>query len=182
MELRKKMIAAIVIGQLFTFTHAIAGDNDGTITFNGVLSATSCKIDAGSQNTVNFGTIPLSQFAAADSTSLSSDVTISLSGCPAGMTHANITFTASGQFDASKQVFMNTVSTGATNIGVQILDNTEEPVVSGQRIVMVKGAEFNDGAGTATLPFSARLFSTGVATAGTDGAITVPVNFTIDYQ
>ncbi|WP_330982412.1 MULTISPECIES: fimbrial protein [Enterobacterales] len=182
MKLTRSMIAGVVISQLLAFTQAIAGDNDGIITFNGVLSATSCKIDAGSQNTVNFGTYPLSQFGTADSSSLASDIVISLSGCPAGMTHANITFSASGDFDAGRQVFMNTVSTGATNIGVQILDQDKQPVVSGQKIVTVKGAEFNDGAGTATLPFSARLYSTGVTTAGTDGTISVPVNFTIDYQ
>lgn len=182
MELSKKIIAGIVLSQILSFAQAMADDNDGTITFTGMLSATSCKIDAGSQNSVNFGTYPLNQFPSADSTSLPSDVVISLSGCPAGMSHANITFNASGQFDAGRQVFMNTAPSGATNIGVQILDDAKQPIVNGQRILTVKGAEFNEGAGTATLPFSARLYSTGIATAGTDGTINVPVNFTVDYQ
>jgi len=140
----------------------------------------ACAVDAGSiDQTVQLGQVRSARLATAGSTSSAVGFNIQLNDCDTTVSEkAAIAFTGTAIDSTNPTVLalQNSAAGGATNVGVQILDRTGVPLA-------LDGATFgaqttlNDG--TNVIPFQARYFATGAATAGTANA---DATFKVQYE
>ena len=152
--------------------------NGGTVHFKGVNAA--CAVDAGSiDQTVQLGQVRSAKLATAGSTSSAVGFNIQLDDCDTSVaTKASVAFsgTSVDTTNTSVLALQNSAAGSATNVGVQILDKTGTPLA-------LDGASFsaattlNDG--TNIIPFQARYYATGAATAGTANA---DATFKVQYE
>lgn len=179
-----KSLAIVVMSAMsLTSGAAMAADtivNGGTVHFKGEVVNAACAIDAGSMDqTVMLGQVRSAKLATAGSTSSSVGFNIQLNDCDTTVaTKASVAFSGTAIDSANKTVLalQNSAAGGATNVGVQILDQAGTPLG-------LDGATFsaattlNDG--TNVLPFQARYYAVGAATAGTANA---DATFKVQYQ
>lgn len=154
--------------------------NGGTVHFKGDVVNAACAVDAGSDGqTVPMGQVRTAKLAQAGSTSSSVGFNIQLNDCDTTIsTKAAVAFSGVAIDSANPTVLslQGAASGGATNVGVQILDNAGAPLT-------LDGATFstpttlNDGKNL--LSFQARYFATGAATAG---AANADATFKVQYQ
>ncbi|EOF4702560.1 fimbrial protein [Klebsiella sp. RHBSTW-00484] len=177
-------LALIVISALsLSSAAALAADatvNGGTVHFKGEVVNAACAVDAGSiDQTVQLGQVRSARLATAGSTSSAVGFNIQLNDCDTTVSEkAAIAFTGTAIDSTNPTVLalQNSAAGGATNVGVQILDRTGVPLA-------LDGATFgaqttlNDG--TNVIPFQARYFATGAATAGTANA---DATFKVQYE
>ncbi len=139
---------------------ANAGAADVTVNITGSVLSVSCDVNtADASKDVDLGTIVAQQYEAAGKNSTSEDVAIGLTGCSNTST---VTASFSGTPDStdSDLLAINNVNGAATNLAVQILDETSNPVALGETLVT------NVNGDTATVAFKLRYKSTGPVTAG----------------
>ncbi len=177
-------LALIVISALSLSSAAALADtvtvNGGTVHFKGEVVNAACAVDAGSiDQTVQLGQVRSARLATAGSTSSAVGFNIQLNDCDTTVSEkAAIAFTGTAIDSTNPTVLalQNSAAGGATNVGVQILDRTGVPLA-------LDGATFgaqttlNDG--TNVIPFQARYFATGAATAGTANA---DATFKVQYE
>ncbi|EAM8400913.1 type-1 fimbrial protein subunit A [Salmonella enterica] len=154
--------------------------NGGTVHFKGEVVNAACAVDAGSMDqTVQLGQVRSAKLATAGSTSSAVGFNIQLNDCDTTVaSKASVAFTGTAA-DATNNTVLalqGSAAGSATNVGVQILDNTGTALA-------VDGATFsspvtlNDG--TSILPFQARYYATGAATAGIANA---DATFKVQYE
>lgn len=181
-----KTLAMVVVSALSLSSAAALADtttvNGGTVHFKGEVVNAACAVDAGSiDQTVQLGQVRSAKLATAGSTSSSVGFNIQLDDCDTTVaTKASVAFSGTGTaIDSSNTTVLalqNSAAGGATNVGVQILDSTGTPLA-------LDGATFsaattlNDG--TNIIPFQARYYATGAATAGTANA---DATFKVQYE
>ncbi|MEZ2583435.1 type 1 fimbrial major subunit FimA [Kluyvera intermedia] len=178
-------VALIVISALsMTSAAALAADtttvNGGTVHFKGEVVNAACAVDAGSvEQTVQMGQVRSAKLATAGSTSSNVGFNIQLDDCDTTVaTKASVAFSGTAIDTTNNTVLalQSSAAGSATNVGVQILDNKGTPLA-------LDGATFsaattlNDG--TNIIPFQARYFATGAATAGTANA---DATFKVQYE
>ncbi|KNC06427.1 type-1 fimbrial protein subunit A [Klebsiella sp. RIT-PI-d] len=154
--------------------------NGGTVHFKGEVVNAACAVDADSlEQTVPMGQVRTAKLATAGSTSNSVGFNIQLNDCDTTVaTKASIAFsgTAVNSENANVLALQSSASGSATNVGVQILDRTGTPLA-------LDGASFSTAVtlndGNNVLPFQARYFATGKATAGTANA---DATFKVQYE
>ena len=141
--------------------------NGGTVHFKGEVVNAACAVDAGSiDQTVQLGQVRSAKLATAGSTSSAVGFNIQLDDCDTSVaTKASVAFsgTSVDTTNTSVLALQNSAAGSATNVGVQILDKTGTPL--------------NDG--TNIIPFQARYYATGAATAGTANA---DATFKVQYE
>lgn len=140
----------------------------------------ACAVDAGSiDQTVQLGQVRSAKLATAGSTSSAVGFNIQLDDCDTTVaTKASVAFagTAIDSSNTTVLALQNSAAGSATNVGVQILDNTGTPLA-------LDGATFsaattlNDGPNI--IPFQARYYATGAATAGIANA---DATFKVQYE
>ncbi|MFV5930388.1 type 1 fimbrial major subunit FimA, partial [Klebsiella aerogenes] len=141
--------------------------NGGTVHFKGEIVNAACEVDTGSiDQTVQLGQVRSAKLATAGSTSPVVGFNIQLADCDTSVaTKASIAFSGTAVDTTNTSVLA--VAGGATNVGVQILDKTSTPLA-------LDGATFKASTtlsnGTNIIPFQARYYATGAATAGTANA------------
>ncbi|SAL46160.1 fimbrial protein [Caballeronia choica] len=162
---------------------------DGTITFTGAVSDTTCSI-----NTVASGaadkavTLPtvstrtLGANGATAGTSAATDLTFALTGCSAGATKAVAHFENGPTIDQTTGNLKNqSVDAGAaTNVQVRLLNASLQPinvVTNANNDLAGNGAAIVTNA--ANLKYFAQYFATGAATAG---PVSTSVQYTMQYQ
>ncbi|MCY1700933.1 type 1 fimbrial major subunit FimA [Lelliottia sp. SL45] len=179
-----KTLAFVVLSVLSLNSTAVLAAatvvNGGTVHFKGEVVNAACAVDAGSvDQTIQLGQVRSATLAALGDVSSSVGFNIQLNDCDTTVaTKASVAFTGTAIDGSNTSVLALQSSTagGATNVGVQILDRTNTPLV-------VDGATFsaattlNDG--TNIIPFQARYFATGAATAGTANA---DATFKVQYE
>ncbi|HYP86188.1 fimbrial protein [Variovorax sp.] len=184
----KKVISAVGIAaaSLFAINAQAA---DGTITFTGSITDTTCSINGVAAGTpadvtVTLPAVPASSLAnAGDTAGVSgpSDIVFSLSGCTGGATKAIARFENGPTVDQSSGNLVNQASTGgASNVQVQLLNSNFQPInitTNSNNDIATLGAAIT--AGNADLTYYGQYFSTGAATAG---AVDTSVQYTMDYQ
>lgn len=152
---------------------------DGTITFNGEVTAQTCDITTpgGEDFTVTLPTVASSALAAAGQTAGRTAFAITLANCPAN--NVATYFEPGGTVDAATGRLDNQGSAG--NVQVQLLGDNSQPIP-----VLASGdAQANSqwvtpgNDGSATLDYSAEYYATGAATAGD---VTTSVAYTIIYD
>ncbi|MGM3172914.1 type 1 fimbrial major subunit FimA [Dickeya lacustris] len=154
--------------------------NGGTVHFKGEVVNAACAVDAGSvDQTVQLGQVRSAKLASAGSTSSAVGFNIKLNDCDTTIaSKASVAFSGSAVSTKYENVLalQSSAAGGATNVGVQILDGSGSPLA-------LNGTGFsapvtlNDGSNT--LPFQARYYATGAATAGVANA---DATFKVQYQ
>lgn len=154
--------------------------SDGTITVNGQITANTCTINSGTPNltvtlpTVSTVALPSGSVAGATA------VTMSYSGCSAGLTSATVYFEAGANVDYSTGCLKNTATTGASNVEVCFANTAGTAIDLGKPSGSqgMTAATLSSGAGTGT--FLVRYAAaTAAATAGT---YTSQVTYSVVYQ
>ncbi|MEH0833534.1 type 1 fimbrial major subunit FimA [Pectobacterium cacticida] len=176
-----KTLAIVVLSALSLSSAALAETvNGGTVHFKGEVVNAACAVDAGSvDQTVQLGQVRSAKLAEAGNTSTAVGFNIQLNDCDTTVaTKASVAFsgTAVDATNTTVLALQNSAAGGATNVGVQILDSTGTPLA-------LDGATFGAAAtlndGTNTIPFQARYYATGAATAGTANA---DATFKVQYE
>ncbi|MBN6042976.1 type 1 fimbrial major subunit FimA [Citrobacter sp. ku-bf4] len=179
-----KTLAIVAMSALSLTSAAALADtttvNGGTVHFKGEVVNAACAVDAGSvEQTVQLGQVRSAKLATAGSTSSSVGFNIQLDDCDTSVsTKASVAFSGTAIDTTNNTVLalQGSAAGSATNVGVQILDNKGTPLA-------LDGATFsaattlNDG--TNIIPFQARYYATGAATAGTANA---DATFKVQYE
>lgn len=179
-----KTLAIVAMSALSLTSAAALADtttvNGGTVHFKGEVVNAACAVDAGSvEQTVQLGQVRSAKLATAGSTSSAVGFNIQLDDCDTSVsTKASVAFsgTAVDTTNNTVLVLQGSAAGSATNVGVQILDNKGT-------LLALDGATFsaattlNDG--TNIIPFQARYYATGAATAGTANA---DATFKVQYE
>ncbi|PXX44662.1 fimbrial protein [Aquitalea magnusonii] len=179
----KKLLTTASTALLLAGLAAQAQAADGTITFNGNVTAQSCTptVAGGTANgTVTLPTVSAKSLASAGVTAGTTQFSIALSGCSAAATQAATWFEAGSNVDPASGRLINTGT--ATKVDVALYNSTgTTPIAVGQG----NGSLGSSGTAVpitnnaATMNFNARYYATGAATAG---SVVASVNYTIQYQ
>lgn len=160
-----------VVSLALLFCSASAFASDGTITFSGTITDTSCTIST-SDVTVDFGTIAASSFAAKGDTVGGRSFQLTLTNCP----YDSATVRFDGSADPEGKLFQIDSGTGkADAVGIAIYDANNLQVLPNTP----SSAYTLSKTAANTLNFSAKLQST--ADTVTAGTISATSNFTIVY-
>jgi len=177
-------VALVIISALSLTSAAALADtttvNGGTVHFKGDVVNAACAVDAGSiDQTVQMGQVRSAKLATAGSTSSAVGFNIQLNDCDTSVsTKASVAFSGTAVDTTNNTVLalQGSASGGATNVGIQILDNKGKPLA-------LDGATFSSATtlndGPNVLPFQARYYATGAATAGTANA---DATFKVQYE
>ncbi|MEE7532274.1 MULTISPECIES: type 1 fimbrial major subunit FimA [Klebsiella] len=175
-----KTLALVMLSALTSAAAYADTVNGGTVHFKGEVVNAACAVDAGSiDQTVQLGQVRSAKLAAAGQTSSAVGFNIQLNDCDTTVsTKASVAFagTAVDSTNTTVLALQSSAAGGATNVGVQILDNTGTALA-------LDGATFSTATtlidGTNIIPFQARYYATGVATAGIANA---DATFKVQYQ
>lgn len=156
---------SMITGLLATLLATGAQASDGTITFNGTITASTCTVSNASQS-VQLPQVSASTLNGSGKTAGATQFAINVTGCSAGVTSANTFFESSPNVNATGGRLKNT-GTAGSNVEIEILNATGTAVnlaatTGSQGIVSVPVT-----ASAATQLFTARYYATGIAAAGT---------------
>ncbi|WP_016836372.1 fimbrial protein [Herbaspirillum lusitanum] len=168
---------------------AVSQAADGTITFNGTITAQTCTINGGTPSfAVNMPRVPTTALAAAGQTAgvVNDSIRITLTGCsqngasPAANGAVRAFFEGGPTVDATTRRLRNSTGT-ATNVQVGLINQDGTDVAVGAasqntQYVPLAGAA---GSGAATLVYGSKYVATGAATAGT---VITSVQYSLDFQ
>ncbi|MGZ2749395.1 fimbrial protein [Burkholderia stagnalis] len=182
--MQTKLISALLLVGAATVSQ-VASAADGTITFNGSVTAQTCTINGNGSNSNNFNvTLPNVSTSA-----------LSIAGQPAGRTYFSISLTSCTPQSGNVHAYFEpgpTVNTatgnlilnagGATNVEIGLLNKdanyTAIKLGAADASQNSKSAPIS-ATGTALLEYYAQYVSTGAATAG---AATSSVMYSLVYQ
>lgn len=179
----KSLLSALVAVGLLNSASLFAATttvNGGTVHFKGEIVNAACAVDAGSiDQTVQLGQVRTAKLSTAGNTSSAVGFNIQLDDCDTSVaTKASVAFSGTTVDSTNTNVLalQSSAAGGATNVGIQILDSTGTALV-------LDGATYSTAKtlsdGTNTLPFQARYYATGAATAGTANS---DATFKVQYQ
>jgi major type 1 subunit fimbrin (pilin) len=180
---------AAVTGGLLGLASLGAQAADGTISFTGTVSNTTCSINGTASGTpanlsvvlptVSAGT--LSAQGSVAGTSGPSDMTLALTGCTGGATKAIATFENGPTVDQANGYLTNQATTGpANNVEIRLLNASLQPIniTTGlNNAIDGNGATITSGSGN--LKYFAQYYSKGAVT---PGAVSTSVQYTMQYQ
>ncbi|UAN58519.1 type 1 fimbrial major subunit FimA [Serratia sp. JSRIV004] len=154
--------------------------NGGTVHFKGEVVNAACAVDTNSSDsTVLMGQVRSAKLATQGATSTAVGFNIQLNDCDTSVsTHASAAFFGPTVNSTNTTVLalQNSAAGSATNVGIQILDQTGTPLVMNGTTFSAQSTLSN---GTNILPFQARYFATGAATPGIANA---DATFKVQYQ
>ncbi|CAG9184554.1 Major fimbrial subunit SMF-1 [Cupriavidus laharis] len=176
------LAAAAAIGS--PFAHA----SDGTITFKGQITDTTCTITTGNAGsfTVTLPNVSKTNLTTAGSTAGTTGFSIALSNCNPASGNVHAFFEAGANVDPATGRLINTDdvgSGGAANVQIGLLNPSNGSLIS---IGASDGAAQNSLAqpikpdGTALLPYAAQYVATGGAAAA--GSVSSSVTYILSYQ
>lgn len=154
--------------------------NGGTVHFKGEVVNAACAVDAGSvEQTVPLGQVRAKNLADVGATSSAVGFNIQLNDCDTDVaTKASVAFsgTAVDATNTTVLALQSSAAGGATNVGVQILDSQGTPMTLDGGTF---GAKSTLTDGVNIIPFQARYYATGTATAGIANA---DATFKVQYE
>lgn len=155
---------------------------DGTITFTGPVTGTTCSLDVAGSNTKN-GTVTLpnvseSALSAAEQVAGNVPFSIKLTGCTPATGNAYTWFESGATVNTVTGRLIN--SGTASNVEIQVSNKNAGVIKIGHQTISAPMDVLTpiDAAGTATLNYSAAYYATGVARAGT---VSSTVGYSIQY-
>lgn len=152
---------------------------DGTITFNGEVTAQTCSITTpgGADFTVNLPTVASSALSAAGQTAGRTGFAITLANCPAGQV---ATYFEPGSTVDNASGRLNNQGT-AGNVQVQLLGDNGQPIPVQASGTAQANSQWVSVAsdGAASLDYAAEYYATGAATAGD---VATSISYTVIYN
>lgn len=180
--MKRKVLALAV---LLSATGAqFASASDGTINFNGLLTAATCAITVNdvptpAVATVTLPTVSTSVLAATGQVAGATDFNIKLSGCSPSSGAVAAYFEAGSGVDPLTGNVKNSSGT-ATNVQFQLLDATNgDAIAAGNTNQRTLTTHIMRDMGSATLPYAVQYIAQDATTAGT---VVGSVTYSIDYQ
>ncbi|WMD18512.1 fimbrial protein [Achromobacter seleniivolatilans] len=179
--MKHKLLTALIIAGT-AMASQMASAADGTITFNGNVTAQSCTINGGgaaSNFAVTLPTVSTSSLAAAGQTAGRTPFSIELTNC--SPTSGNVhTFFESGPTTDLTTGHLIVAQGGAMNVQIGLQNGADQTdIKAGFADAAQNSKSVAISAGSATLPYYAQYVATGAATAG---AANSSVMYTIAYQ
>lgn len=200
--MKKTILAAALVAVMGVVALApqAAKAADGTITFNGQITDTSCTISGGGAATgtgnitVTLPTVSTSALPAAGKTAGDTNFSLVLGGganCVNGKTAALWVETSqTPALDSATGALKNQTAGGATNVEVRMMNPANnQPINLGINAAVTNGATVTAAnnqpaatiaANTATLNYSAQYLATGGAS--TAGAVSTYLTYTMQYN
>ncbi|WP_058910084.1 fimbrial protein [Entomohabitans teleogrylli] len=189
MKMKHFFLSALMSSSLLSVS-AIAADT-GTITFNGSVTDTTCKVDiggSGADGTVNLPPVSTTALNTPGNTVGKTRFTLQLSDCSGAALStatAKAFFQPGNSVDSATGRLLNQAGGGAaTNVSLQLRDGQDDTVINAGAasqtthtagFVDISGADI----GTASLPYFVEYYAEGSASAG---AVTSQVTYNIIYQ
>ncbi|MBV6694014.1 fimbrial protein [Serratia quinivorans] len=182
----------LVISALLGTAASSAFAYDGTVTFNGQLTDTTCAVNAAdADKTVTLPTVATTALTAEGQTAGFTPFTISVSNCPASVTKVRAHFESNANMDSNTGNLVLTNTGGARNVQVQLQNTNGSQIALGGTNATSAAVELTDPVITATetvagntgrtakMTYHAGYYATGATTAG---AVTTLTNFTVAYN
>lgn len=153
--------------------------SDGTITFNGALTASTCTITGGGNQTVTLPTLSTAMLATAGATAGGTAFSISVTACTAGLTTAKAYFEAGVNTDLATGRLKSTGA--AANVQIQVLNGDTGAVMNlaAPSVAAQGGPAGGLTAGAGTENYIAQYYATGATTAG---PVTSSVTYSMVYN
>lgn len=161
---------------------------DGTINFNGELTAETCDVSVNGATggipvnaTVTLPTVSTSLLTAAGQTTGQTGFDIGLANCVGAASTARTFFNSGVTVNAAYRLSNQAAVAAATNVDLQLLDLTSNQVIQiGQNTQLTSTNNLVPiTSGSATMRYAVQYYATGTTTAGNVGSF---VTFNIDYQ
>ena len=176
-----KFLAALAIASTALVSQFASANGDGTITFNGNITAQTCTINGNGSGAKDFlVTLPpvsVTTLANAGQTAGRTRFTIALTNCTPDSGNAHTYFEPGITTDAATG-YLKLDAGGATNVQIGLLNGDLTEIKAGFPDSAQNSKPAPISAGSATLPYFAQYVSTGTATAG---AANSSVMYTIIY-
>lgn len=178
-----KLLSAMIVATAMSsqFAHAAS---DGTITFTGAITATTCKINGASAPvnfTVTLPTVSATTLATVDAVSGRTDFRIALTNCTGG-TNVHTFFEAGSTVDVATGRLINAGT--ATNVQVELLNKDNSAITIGASDGVGAGLQNSKSvaivAGAANLDYYAQYHATSGAAGA--GSVTSTVTYDISYN
>jgi major type 1 subunit fimbrin (pilin) len=180
LNMKTKLISALIFAGA-AMASQFASAADGTITFNGQVTAQTCTIagNGGSNNfTVTLPTVPASSLAAAGQTAGRTPFSIALTNCTPNSGTVHTFFEAGPTVDTTTgNLFVATG--GATNVELGLQNSDFTNIVAGAADASQNSKSVAIASGAATLNYYVQYVATGAATAG---AANSSIMYTMSYQ
>ncbi|HIE9359426.1 TPA: fimbrial protein [Klebsiella quasipneumoniae subsp. similipneumoniae] len=178
-----KMIIAAAISLAFS-TSVFAADT-GTITFTGAVTDTTCNVDiggAGEVGNVSLPTVSAASLGTKTSVSGKTQFNITLSECAGASNSAKAFFEAGATVDSATGRLINTDTTGAKFVSLQLLDGSTDSVINvGDYSQISNNTGYVDvSTGTATLPYFVQYYAEDAGVSA--GAVESQVTYSISYK
>ncbi|MFJ4292398.1 fimbrial protein [Cupriavidus sp. NPDC089707] len=177
--MKTKLLSALIIGGAVIASQG-AFAADGTITFNGMLTAQTCTINGGTGKdfTVTLPTVSTSTLNGDGTVAGRTPFTISLTNCSPASGAATTFFEAGPTTDLTTGRLI-VADGGATKVQIELLNKNFTPIQAGFAAASQNDVPVSLSSGAADLQYYAQYHATGVATAG---AANSSVIYTIAYQ
>lgn len=182
----KKIAAIVAFSSVFTVS-AVQAAGNGTINFTGAVNNQTCSatINGATGSTAAAVTLPTVQANilgtagnVAGQTSFKMDVTGCASTNPAGAGTVKAFFERGANVDSNGRL-VNTNTTGASNVVLELVDASGNTPIKAGDIAQNTGNYVPISGGNATLPYAVRYYATGAATAG---AVASSVTYSLIYN
>lgn len=176
-----KILSAIVLVGAAAASQ-VAAAADGTITFNGNVTAQSCTINGNGSGAKDFSvtlpTVSSSMLATAGQTAGRTPFSISLTACTPATGSVHTYFEPGPTTDIQTgNLILN--SGGASNVEISLLNSDFSVIKAGAADASQNSKPVAIATGSATLNYYAQYYATGAATAG---AANSSVMYTLSYQ
>ncbi|MBW7984952.1 fimbrial protein [Enterobacillus tribolii] len=179
-----KNITLAVISSLIISSPMVIAATGGTITFNGKLTATTCKIDIegqGADALVKLPTIGVNQLSALGETAGSTSFNMALSGCSGTLSSASAFFEAGGgNVDVATGRLNNSGSAQLVQLQLRDGSSSKNAIIkAGSQEQAMSMTYVDTSSGTATLPYLVEYYAQGKTT---PGDVVSKVVYSIQYK
>ncbi|SAL47548.1 fimbrial protein [Caballeronia cordobensis] len=180
--MNKLVYAALASGAMILASGS-AFASDGTITFNGALTAQTCTVNGEGQGkdfTVTLPTVSTAKLAALGQTAGATKYSVVLSACSpvTSSSKASVFYEAGATVDPSDGRLI-VASGGAANVKLQLNNWDGSQIKAGYSATMQNSQPADISTGTATLNYQVQYYATGATTAG---AANSSIVYSINYQ
>src|ERR1700754_383260 len=178
--MKTKFISALILAGT-AMASQFASAADGTITFNGQVTAQTCTIsgNGGTNNfTVTLPTVSTSSLTAAGQTSGRTPFNIALTNCTPASGNVHTYFEPGPTFDTNTGNLI-VATGGAKNVELGLLNSDFSNIVAGAADASQNSKSASIDSGKATLNYYVQYVATGAASAG---AANSSIMYTMSYQ
>lgn len=180
----KKSLVSALMAAVMGLAAGGAFASDGTINFNGALTATTCTINGNGTSSKNFTvtlpTVSTSNLKALGDTAGSTSYNIALTNCApvTSTSKASVFYEAGTTVDPADGRLM-VATGGAQNVKLELLNQDASTIKAGYSRDLQNSKPADISSGAATLNYMVRYYATGATSAG---AANSSVVYSIDYQ